>query len=462
MYGSYNYRKKTLNITNEEYSCRETARFVFCYDGRESASAAELFDGEELSADWAKAFIGPFLLIAYEKKTGKLLITQHAFGSGRELYLLNAPDRLLFASSLREMRQIAGFEFQLNTDVIPKYVCHTFLTGYSTFINGISKLPAFVTLLFDGGRLSESFVELPEPVESAPTGKLQAEYYTTVALSLYEETKDIEGPIAQALSSGYDSNCMLFMLDKLWPERRKETYSIGGVRGVDETKVAEEIAKTYPNTEFASAYVSQSTHDAFDEIVFRLEGSVAQIGIFLQYELARLLDSHSVKTVLVGECADQVFNIRTYKPIKCEDMFLYIRRNPRECAAYFILKKNRLMLSSFGIEARYPFLSQSMLELGAKTCELNKHKKRYHIEQCMRMLPSEISERIGKQGGATDPSTLFANDERIYDRIIKMKYYSPKHCLASAGGLEESLMQYYVSLKSVESFEKQFCDKPSM
>ncbi|MBQ4429001.1 MAG: hypothetical protein II871_04440 [Clostridia bacterium] len=410
MYGSYNYRKKTLNITNEEYSCRETARFVFCYDGRESASAAELFDGEELSADWAKAFIGPFLLIAYEKKTGKLLITQHAFGSGRELYLLNAPDRLLF----------------------------------------------------DGGRLSESIVELPESVESAPTGKLQAEYYTTVALSLYEETKDIEGPIAQALSSGYDSNCMLFMLDKLWPERRKETYSIGGVRGVDETKVAEEIAKTYPNTEFASAYVSQSTHDAFDEIVFRLEGSVAQIGIFLQYELARLLDSHSVKTVLVGECADQVFNIRTYKPIKSEDMFLYIRRNPRECAAYFILKKNRLMLSSFGIEARYPFLSQSMLELGAKTCELNKHKKRYHIEQCMRMLPSEISERIGKQGGATDPSTLFANDERIYDRIIKMKYYSPKHCLASAGGLEESLMQYYVSLKSVESFEKQFCDKPSM
>ena len=462
MYGSYDCRKKTLNITNGEYSCRENARFLFCYDGRESAAASEIFDAESLSADWARAFIGPFLLIAYEKKTGKLLITQHAFGSGRELYMLDVSDGLLFASSLREMRKLAGIEFRLNMGAIPEYVCNTFLIGYCTLISGVLKLPSFNEMLFDGGRITERIVALPEPTEPEPTGKLQAEYYSTVTSSIYEAAKDIEGPIAQALSSGYDSNCMLFMLDKLWPERRKEAYSIGGVRGVDETKIAEEIAKTYANTEFASAYVSERTHDDIDEIVYRLEGSVCQRGIFMQYELAKLLDSHSVKTVLLGECADQVFNIRTYKPILCEDRFLYIMRNPRECAAYFVLKKNRLMLSSFGIEARYPFLSQSMLELGAKTCELNQKKKLYHIEQCMRMLPPEVAARVGKQGGVTNAAALFADGESIYDRIIKLKYYSPRHNLQGTGGIEESLTQYYVSLRSIESFEKQLCDKPNL
>ena len=116
------------------------------------------------------------------------------------------------------------------------------------------------------------------------------------------------------------------------------------------------------------------------------------------------------------------------------------------------------MLSSFGIDARYPYLTNEMIEFGAKSCNLNRVKKEFHVEQCLKMLPPAIAQLVGKHGGTTDVESFFPSDLDIFTEIQKMKYYSPNQYFNGYSTLKNLMYQYYLSLLCVESFEKQFCD----
>lgn len=263
--------------------------------------------------------------------------------------------------------------------------------------------------------------------------------------------------IAMALSGGYDSNCLLRFVKHIFPEAHVNAICVGEQNGADERKTAGTIAGFYENVQFSEAVVSPDTLEKLDEIVSRLEGCVYERGIFLQYELAAKLAQSGIARLLCGECADQVFHPRSYT--ETGDPFVYgFQSTPREMAAYVVLPKSFMMLKSFGIQRLYPYLDQRIVTIGRDTGAINGTDKKFQKDFCRKHLPGEIFSKIGKKGGTTSLKALFDPGFDIEKGIRESKYYDPDFRTTKRFPPGETFMDYYLSLKYIESFERQFCD----
>ncbi len=456
MYGVFEPQKRAMSIEEEEYTRYESGRCVALYDGKPSDLLLPMLDECIFNADWTKAFISPFTLILIKKDCRQMLITQHLFGSGKGLYLCKRSGIIYFSSSLRRLKKLTGMPFKLNVPMLPHYFYNGFLAGRHTLIEGVQKLEAGTYAVIDEngihkGALSFAFDDTANSPEQ--------QYQSALESSIYDVVNDIEGDISVALSGGYDSNCILHSIKKNWRNKKVNAFSIGGARGVDETKTAAKIAEFYDDVSFKTAFVTPDTLRSLDEIVSILEGAVYERGIFLQYELAKLLKANSISNLICGECADQVFHQNTYNAIP-ENTFLYgYMDTPCQMAAYTVLPKNRTMMSAFGVDARYPFLTPQMLDSGYKTRFLNGKTKEFHKAQCKKILPKEVLDLITKQGGSTNLDSLFPEGYECSKELEKCKYYSSDFMLTGKYDHDEAVRDYYLSLLYLESFEKQFCDE---
>lgn len=461
MYGTYDMKRKILKIESVEYACFENLKVIIFYDGIPSPQFYTLIEKNSFDVDWMSAFIGPFQLIAFKKKSGELLITQHFFGNGKNLYFCISDNVMYLSSTLNELRKIVKKPFKLNISMLPHYFYNGFLANSHTLIAGVYKLEAESYYIIKGRNIHKNklIFEKESSIESSEdiTNQLESEYMDALDNIITSLGNEIENSVAIALSGGFDSNCILYSLHKRFPEKKVYAFSVGGLKGINETETAFEIANQYKNVSFKKSLVTPETLKHLDEIVAILEGSVYERGIFLQYELAKLLNKHNVDCVFCGECADQVFHSNTYKSI-ADDTFLYgYVETPLQMAVYAVLKKSRMMMNAFGVHAFYPFLALDMIRVGFKSQDINGTTKEFHKMQCKKMLPESILELMEKKGGSTDLSALFPENFDINHEIKKCKYYSKDFMISKKYDQEESLRDYYLSLLFLESFEKQFC-----
>ena len=161
--------------------------------------------------------------------------------------------------------------------------------------------------------------------------------------------------------------------------------------------------------------------------------------------------------LICGECADQVFHSKGYSPAGEKTFLFDYRHTPYEMASNVVLKKSSLMLNSFGVAGAYPFLDMNVLRLGYRTRERNGTNKRFHREQCIRLLPEEITILLAKTGGSTSLCALFDSSFDGLQAAKQMRYYSDSFHLSQKYEKREASLDYYLSLCYLESFERQFC-----
>ena len=462
MYALYDKQRCKLTYEPSEYTYYENSSVIVLYDGITTTFFQDMVDNVTANINWMRAFVGPFLLILYIKETGTLIITQHLFGNGKNLYF-NCNDNIIyFASSLRELRNVLNQRFKLNVAMLPHYFYNGFLANSHTLVAGVYKLEAATSYIIKSGDIKKKKIEFNEN-SSDKKGEisdvlLSSKYKDALNNSIHLLGCRADKTMSLALSGGFDSNCLLYEIRQLFPEKKIQVFSVGGLKGVDETAVDFAISKQYNNVSFYKSLVSPRTLEHLDEIVSTLEGSVYERGIFLQFELSKLLQKYNVTHLICGECADQVFHVNTYKDIP-EETFLYgYRETPLQMAVYAVLKKSRMMLEAHGIQGLYPFLAPEMVHVGFESRAINGTTKEFHKMQCRKMLPNSVVELIGKQGGSTDLSTLFSDKFDCEREIQKCKYYSEKFMLTQKFDRDEALRDYYLSLLFLESFEKQFCN----
>jgi len=84
----------------------------------------------------------------------------------------------------------------------------------------------------------------------------------------------------------------------------------------------------------------------------------------------------------------------------------------------FILKKNGIMLNSFGVQGLYPYLNN---ELKATSRALHGQlvKKKLYKKEVKKVLGPNIAEVLDKIGGSTDISYLFTDDKKVLiDKVL--------------------------------------------
>lgn len=172
----------------------------------------------------------------------------------------------------------------------------------------------------------------------------------------------------------------------------------------------------YDNVSLTCSRTDSETLSHLPDIVWRLEGAVFERGIFLQYELARLVAESGISYLICGECADQVMNMR-YLDKGALEMSGSKKVTNKEFPYYYgnnmVLKKNGVMANSFGIDCRYPYLDDEFISIAKALRLRNGFNKQFHVDNCRRVLPRGIVENIAKKGGATDCHSLFNSSAEI-------------------------------------------------
>ena len=453
----YNLLNGNINGNFKDNTVFESSRAVVICFGRLYHNIDTL-DADRLFFSPSDYISNPFILINYSKTDKLLTIKQDFFGGNSNLFFCCKDNILFISQSLQELKSASNIPYMLNISCLPSFICNGFIAGEPTLIQNVFKLAPGCEIFIstDSIKINQTkycsfYNNIANPAKN---------YDFLMRNAIYRSTEHLDSSRYNiALSGGYDSNCILHYIRELHPKSAISAFSVGGTRGVDETKTARRICQIYGNSDFSAALVNPHTLDNMDEITYLLEGSVYERGIFLQYELGRLLKDKGCRSLICGECADQVFHSKLFDFAPDNTFNFGYWDNPYEMACCVVLKKSVLTMNYFNITPAYPFLDSNVVKFAYSIRNENGRTKEFHKRMCSEIISPKVLPLISKQGGTTSMAALFDESFDAIGSAKKMKYYDNNFKLTEKYPHDEAAYDYYLTLLYLESFEKQFCDK---
>ena len=395
----------------------------------------------EYSNEVETRFEGIYSVIIFDFSAKKTYVFQDFSGSNQSFYYYNTGSKVLLSTSLKTILMSENEDWQMNPASVKQFILRGYSADNQTLIKNVCKIPGKRYLMIDAGKRSVKLKKYKK--EKNPKKEISIEEYDEV---MSRQTKAVihEG-MATTVSSGYDSNYILHNLNKLL-DKNIDGFCIGGTIGTDEIPDAEKICSYYGNVDLHTRRVNGDSFNKLPEIVYILEGSMYERGIFLQYELADLIKSYGVEHVMLGECADQVLNFEMYHPVHQAMSILRLNRQKfftryfkklhyrpyrtvYDMASYIVIKKNGIMMNHFGLNPEYPYMRKDFMRTAENAVKIGERKKEFHKKAITALLPKEITNIIRKMPGSTELKDLFIGDitfDDIKAMCEKSEYYTPK------------------------------------
>ncbi len=377
---------------------------------------------------------GVYLFAVHDKKSGEVWAFHDALTSPFALYYFECGGKAFISTTLRfilphlETREMSAFvgDFRKNG----------FIDRKETLVKNVCKLCPSHALKISGGKIKQ--VGCSYQTGALSQQEAAQQWYELLDKSVADSL--CGNAPALALSSGYDSNYILSSVLRQ-SSCPVDAFSVGGVFGTNELAAVKENVAELKNVQLHEIIVDSTMLSCLRDIVLRLEGCCFERGIFLQYILAKTLAENGVKNFLCGECADQIFNKNFYEkphlpdaPGKVAPKHFNLT-SPYEMAAFVILKKSGILLNSFGIVGRYPFLEEAALSLASATKDLNGTSKAFHKQQCREVFSKTVCKNLRKIGGSTSYSALFKSEEEI-KKFIEDTKKSPMYSVSAASKIK--------------------------
>ncbi len=379
------------------------------------------------------------LKLVYDKGKRTLDISQGSATYPLPLYYTVKGDCLYYSTSLKILLLHSGIPRAFDNAGLDQFLTYGHITGSGTLVRNVNKIEPFKILTAKMERVEQ----LPARYSVPAVGEAEArEDWNKVLRDAVRHCFTGEKEINLALSSGYDSNYILYVAsgnDAL----PVNAFSVGAGSGDDELPMVKANIAEYDNVRLHTARTDRETLSCLPDIVWRLEGAVYERGVFLQYELARLAAREGKSYLICGECADQVMNQRYWDEDFLADPetgeTLSSRAFPYLFGTNMVLKKSGIMANTFGIDSRYPYLDDGFIPLARTLCRLNGSDKQFHKANCTGTLPPAIVRNISKKGGATDVRALFGSEEEIkcFQSVIRRTGFYKAHHTETAASLRQ-------------------------
>lgn len=417
MIGIYSTDNKMFDVFNNEYGVYEDNEYIITIHGLVMLNK-EKADYEEIKRLYVKVkdkivdFLnGMYYLIIYDKNIKKVNVYQDYYNSGEVLYIMHGSNRIGISNSLKEL--IYDFNEEVSIDKKSRlyFLNQGFVPGKETLLKQVHKLKPFCKLIIDGDDCIYEHINYNFDVPCEADALRN--WGNRLDDAIEESISDLE-EICIPISSGYDSNYILSYLNKN-TGKDINMYTIGGYDGVDESGIVRNNLRYYDSRRnmLTTTYTTPKSLGMLGDIVWRLDGAVYEKGIFLQYELASVIAAGRYRHIVCGEGADQIMHIDyDINGNEYDEFFLRdkINRHPYIFSSSIIMKKSAIMLRSFGIEGRYPYMNQKFAQTAFALRKLNGKDKTFHKEYCGEYLPQVILKNTQKVGGTTSLHSLF-NDK---------------------------------------------------
>ncbi|MBI1787494.1 MAG: asparagine synthase (glutamine-hydrolyzing) [Acidobacteria bacterium] len=250
---------------------------------------------------------GMFALAIWDKRRKELFLARDRFGKKPLYYSLAIPGtRLAFASELKALTVLPGFEPQVDPVSVADFLSLSYVPDPATIYKNALKLPAGHTLTVSlSGEKLRKYWELrfsPEPGRSVEDA---VEQIRTLGADAVQRRMISDVPLGAFLSGGVDSSAVVAWMAKCAPDRVK-TFSIGFTnKQFDELEYARMVVERY-RTDHREQVVTPSVHEMLDTLARHYDEPFGDSSAIPTLYLARMTRQH-VTVALSGDGADEVF-----------------------------------------------------------------------------------------------------------------------------------------------------------
>ena len=408
---------------------------------------------------------GLYSLIVYNKETQLLIATQDMFSYYHPLYFRETEDYFIVSLSMKDLITKAELKPQMEDSCIPEFLYNGFLTDDRCLLKGIKKVPAMHVLKysFTSKELNykKKYYDLTLDIPQT------TDYRSLLEASMRESLAECE-EINMALSSGFDSNLLLYIVSSVNPSCKINAFCIGSCNGIDETESVQEICKAYPQVNLTIHKVSPDILKNFPQMVFELEDSVFERGIFLQYMMGEAIASENELPTFLGEGADQLLSSELrmsadpYYFVGIEQHYPWVYF-PYEMLTYIIIKKNGIFLRNRNVNARYPFIRNDFIRGVVAHRGENGTSKEHYKKYIVDLVNPSVAEKLVKRPGSTNLTSLFDenNIEKLFNAAKSSRFYTMLTKQPDRDSGNEVDMDNCLKILYLQCFETIFCKHSS-
>ncbi len=287
----YNYKEIRSELTAKGYTfSTNTDSEVLIYGYREY--------GEGLLC----RLRGMFSFVIWDKETETLFGARDYFGI-KPFYYAQMGNTFMFGSEIKSFLSHPDFKKELNTAQLENYLTFQYSPGVETFFNGVYKLPPAHCFTYKKGKLIiHRWWEITFEADEKP--ELQ-EWVNRISDTFHSSVKahkvsDVE--VGSFLSSGVDSSyaAAVARVDKTF------TVGFGTEERYNEIGWAKEFSEAIGIKNYSKVITLEEYWESLPHIQYHMDEPLADPSAVALYFVCNLA-SQSVKVVLSGEGADEIF-----------------------------------------------------------------------------------------------------------------------------------------------------------
>lgn len=295
-------------FNGEIYNFRELrAELVACGHAFRTDSEAEVI--VQAYQAWGEDCIarlhGMFAIALWDVRRKALLLARDRFGE-KPLFVARQGDRLLFASELKSLLQVPGFDVALDRDALRGYVAFGYVPSPRSILADVSKLaPGHYLRYADGHASTHRYYRLSfEP--KTTLGEADACEELAHLLDQAVSSRLVSDvPFGAFLSGGLDSSVVVALMARHLSQPVK-TFSIGFREAAfNELDDARRVA-THLGTEHHELMVEPDAVALLQDLVWHLDEPFADASAVPTYLVAKMAREH-VKMALSGDAGDETF-----------------------------------------------------------------------------------------------------------------------------------------------------------
>lgn len=293
----YNYRELSKKYSLELHTTSDTEVLLKLY--------------EKIGVECLSELNGMFAFCVYDKKSQTLTLARDRFGK-KPLYYFFDGSKFVFASEIKAILELLDKTPSINRHAFEEYLSYLSPMKSNTFYEGIQKLEAGCTAVFDietkkldVGRYYElsSYTQPLAISEKEALSKIEELIFDSLRLRLVSDV-----PVASFLSGGVDSTLISALYSSI-SQKKIDTFSIGydEYKDYDELHYARMASNSMGSNHHEFTVNKKEFLDAFEEIVPFLDEPFNDPAIIPTFMLSREVNKSGYKVILSGEGSDEIF-----------------------------------------------------------------------------------------------------------------------------------------------------------
>ncbi|MFZ5450631.1 MAG: asparagine synthase (glutamine-hydrolyzing) [Thermodesulfobacteriota bacterium] len=260
---------------------------------------------EAWGAEVVQRLNGMFAFAVWDSRRQSLLLARDRLGI-KPLYFLRRGDTLAFASEIKSLLLLPGFQPQINPQGVFEYFSQHFVPGATTIYQEISKLKPGELLLAQDQQVTVREYWRPQVVTVPARGlKDWGEELLWRLQEAVQRQLVADVPLGVFLSGGIDSSAVTAAM-AAGGHKEIRTFNVGfDVPKYDETRYAEEVSR-HLGTEHETFRVTAEAAEILPKLLWYLDEPLADATIIPTYLLSQKTRQR-VTVALSGEGGDELF-----------------------------------------------------------------------------------------------------------------------------------------------------------